>query len=89
MAIQKTVTTEHGFNCNAYMVVEDVAHYKKGAAQGRLFFFKDKDSRDAGKTPFYIWNFAFAYDLSSELNIVTQAYLAIKNNPEYANCQDV
>lgn len=89
MALKKELITTQGFICpTAYIVITEVIHYKTGNASGRFDIYKDAQARFDGLEPIRTWNFTFDYNLNSELNIVAQAYLAIKATPEYSDCVD-
>lgn len=89
MAIKKNITTESGFSCDSYMIVQNLIYIKDEATQGQLLKFKDQASKDAGLQPFSVWNFTFKFDINSSKNIIEQAYDAIKLHPDYSDCVDV
>ena len=57
--------------------------------KSRFEIFKDQAARNEGMAPLRMWNFAFTYDINSSLNIVAQAYMALKCNQDFSDCSDV
>lgn len=90
MALEKTITTGQGFiSNNAYIVIEKAEYSKGEMAKLLLSCYKDIASRDGGMLPIWSNYYYFDYNYNDSRNIITQGYIAIKNNPEYANCIDV
>jgi hypothetical protein len=90
MALQKTYTSAQGFICPAcYIVIDQTSFIKGEMAQGRLQGYKDKQARDDGNSSVFSWSFAFAYDHAQTEGIIEQAYMAVKNNPDYHDSIDV
>lgn len=90
MALQKSITTAQGFECpQSYLVVTSIEFCKGRPSQVTLSGFKDKAARLAGMSSVYSYKFSFDYIVSSEINIITQAYDAAKLLPEFLDCVDV
>lgn len=90
MALQKQLQTDQGFDCpQAYLMIQEIFYLKNSSTSGRLSIYKDKQARDDNKEPIYVFNFIFQYDITSNKNIIEQAYAAIKTLPEYSDCIDV
>jgi hypothetical protein len=91
MALQKSITTEQGFECpQAYIVIVNL-HFQKGRQTlASALSYKDKASRDAGNPPIGSAIIHFDMDLSENAkNAVEQAYVALKALPEMAEAIDV
>ena len=84
MALQKTVTTPHGFEATeAYHRVEGV-FLSKTETNFRVRVYKDASS----ETAFADDGFSCAYDIAGE-NPIKQAYEHLKTLPEFAGAADV
>lgn len=90
MALQKNIVSPQGLLCNAvYLVITDINYSKDNNVNGMLLGFKNSSARVEGFSPIVQFNFAFTFDLSSNLDIIAQAYLAIKQLPEFSDAVDV
>lgn len=90
MALEKSLNTPSGFVCEkGYAVIAEASFIKDSNAQGKLVFFKDQQAKENGYESILTWNFAFNYDMDSDLNIVRQAYDAVRKNIDYLDAVDV
>ena len=90
MALQKEFTTGQGFYCPvAYIIITEIFYMKENNSQCKIVAFKDKEARHLGMEELFSRNISFRYDVESELNLVEQAYMAVKNNIDFLDCIDV
>jgi mannose/fructose-specific phosphotransferase system component IIA len=83
MAIQKSITTQHGIHVeNAYHRVEAVSLLGKTKLRFLLRIYSDKN-----KPSFHEEEFIFDYDLSGG-NPLSQAYEHLKTLPEFEGAVD-
>ena len=84
MALEKTVTTPHGFEAvDAYHRVEDISLQSKTVMR---FFLKSY--RDQQASPhFDMFNFDIPYDMN-DANPFVQAYRYVKKLPEFSDAVD-
>ena len=84
MALQKTITTPHGFEAtNAYHRVEAVALNTKTEIAFRVRAYKDQDAALA----FGDGGYQCAYDIAGD-NPIKQAYEHLKTLPEFSDAVD-
>lgn len=84
MALEKTVSTPHGFlSENSYHRVENIKIRNKNLMAFHVKIYKSKDD----STPFDLIAFECNYDLSGE-NPIRQAYKHLKTLPEFAGATD-
>lgn len=94
MALQKSVTTEHGILItDAYHKIKSIRTNKQVDATFRglcvVDSFLDKTSSDAGMPAFKTDNYSFVHDLSNPDNLYIQAYTYLKTIPEYTGAADI
>ena len=83
MALEKTVTTSHGFTAsNAYHRVEGT-QVSKDTMAFQVRSYKD----NSGLPHFADWSFNCAYDIAGN-NPIAQAYAHLKTLPEFAGATD-
>lgn len=83
MAIKKTVVTSTGFDCpNAYHKVGNINISNKDTLKFDLLIFKEQ-----GLNPFDQKSYECAYEIGGN-NPIKQAYLYLKNLPEFEGAQD-
>lgn len=84
MALKKTVTTAHGFVAdNAYHRVENMTFQGKNVIKFNVKSYKDSSA----STPFAVVDFGCKYDINGA-NPFAQAYVFVKNLPEFAGATD-
>lgn len=84
MAIQKTVTTQHGLVANnAYHKVENVAIQNKDQMSFNVKVFVSKEQN----LPFEMLAFSCVYDIQGD-NPIHQAYKYVKTLPEFSDAVD-
>jgi hypothetical protein len=84
MALQKTVTTLHGFvSQDAYHKVDNIKIFNKSSMTFDIKILKSKNETIAFDT----WSFQCAYDLAGN-NPIAQAYAYLKTLPEFAGATD-
>lgn len=84
MAIQKTVTTQHGLVANnAYHKVENVAIQNKDQMSFNVKVFVSKEQN----LPFEMLAFSCVYDIQGD-NPIRQAYKYVKTLPEFSDAVD-
>ena len=84
MALEKTVTTPHGFQANgAYHRVQHIGFQNKTALKFSLVSYKNKDA----KVEFASQSMGFEYDLDGA-NPYVQSYEYVKTLPEFAEAID-
>jgi galactose mutarotase-like enzyme len=84
MAIQKSVTTQHGLVANnAYHKVENVTIRNKTQMEFNVKVFSSKEQ----SLPFEMLAFSCAYDMQGD-NPLRQAYTYVKTLPDFAGSTD-
>jgi len=84
MALEKTVSTPHGFlSENSYHRVENIKIRNKNTMDFHVKSYKSKNDL----IPFNLMGFGCAYSIDGE-NPISQAYAHLKTLPEFAGAID-
>lgn len=94
MALQKSFTTVHGFECpEAYHKIQFLRSRKDDEgvfkAMTAVATFKDAAARAAGNPPVMTRNFRFTYDIESADNLYVQGYAHLKTLDDFSGATDV
>jgi hypothetical protein len=89
MALLKNIETEFGININgAYLCIESFQYQKGERVNVVIACYVNREARDNGSKLIQRVYFGFNYNHILNENIIEQAYLEIKLNPDFSDATD-